>query len=100
MSNRLVARIIGMGSYLPKNILTNSDLEKMVETSDEWIVSRTGMRERRIAETNEFTSDLGAQAALQALAHTQLTPKDIELIIVTTMTVSYTHLTLPTTSRV
>ena len=55
--------IIGTGSYLPEKVLTNKDLEKLVETSDEWIYSRTGMRERHIAAANEVTSDLGAKAA-------------------------------------
>ncbi len=62
------ARITGTGSYLPERILSNHDLEKMVETSDEWIVTRTGMKERRIARENEFTSDMGVEAALKALA--------------------------------
>ena len=56
------ARIIGTGCYLPERILSNQDLEKMVETTDEWIVSRTGMKERRIARADEFTSDMGYEA--------------------------------------
>lgn len=75
-----------MGSYLPKQILSNQDLEKMVETSDEWIVSRTGMKERRIAAKDEFPSDMGAIAAEKALADAKIAPSDIELIIVMTMT--------------
>ena len=62
------AKVIGTGSYLPEKILTNLDLEKMVETSDEWIFSRTGMRERRLAGKDEFTSDMGVHAAKAALA--------------------------------
>nr|NGX27186.1 3-oxoacyl-[acyl-carrier-protein] synthase 3 [Chlamydiota bacterium] len=61
------AKIIGTGSYLPKKVLTNADLEKLVDTSDEWIISRTGMRERRIAGEEEFTSDMGIQAAKKAI---------------------------------
>ncbi len=75
-----------MGSYLPKKVLTNSDLEKMVDTSDEWIITRTGIRERRLAAKNEATSDLAAQAARQALSDSALKPQDIELIIVATIT--------------
>jgi len=59
--------ISGVGSYVPAKVLTNADLEKMVDTSDEWITTRTGIKERRIAAKNEFTSDLGAQAALRAM---------------------------------
>ena len=59
--------ISGVGSYLPAKVLTNADLEGMVDTSDEWITSRTGIKERRLAAKNEFTSDLGAQAALRAM---------------------------------
>lgn len=83
------ARIIKMKSYLPKQILTNQDLEKMVETSDEWIVSRTGMRERRLAAQDEFTSDLGASAAQLLLDEAQVPPKSIDLILVTTMSPDY-----------
>ena len=63
----LKARIIGTGSYVPHRVLTNQDLEKLVETSDEWIVSRTGMKQRRIAADDEFTSDMGYQAAKAAI---------------------------------
>jgi len=89
MTNRVTARIIGMGSYLPQNVLTNSDLEKMVETSDEWIFSRTGMRERRIAAADEFTSDMGAKAALQALKSANVGSEEIEMIVVATMSPDY-----------
>ena len=83
------ARIIGLGSYLPKKVLTNHDLENLVETSDEWILSRTGIRERRIAEENEFTSDMGAIAATEALKEAKINAEDIELIIVATMSPDY-----------
>ena len=83
------ARIIGMGSYLPKKVLSNHDLEKMVETSDEWIVTRTGIKERRIAEKEEFTSDMGVKAALIALDKAQLPIDKIDLILVATLTPDY-----------
>lgn len=83
------ARITGLGSYLPKKILTNQDLEKMVDTSDEWIFSRTGIRERRIAAADEFPSDMGAQAAMQALEAAELDPSNVEMIIVATMSPDY-----------
>lgn len=89
MAHLLKARIIGLGSYLPKKILTNQDLEQMVETSDEWIVSRTGMRERRIAAADEFPSDMGTQAALQALEAAHLNPSDLDMIIVASMSPDY-----------
>lgn len=89
MTNHNRARIIGLGSYLPKRILTNQELEQMVETSDEWIVSRTGMRERRIAANDEFTSDMGVQAAEQALAAAKIPAEKIEMIIVATMSPDY-----------
>lgn len=84
-----IARIIGTGSYLPQRVLTNSDLEKMVETSDEWIVTRTGMKERRIAKENEFTSDMGVAAAQAALKSAEKTAADIDLILVATLTPDY-----------
>ena len=78
--------IIGLGKYLPDTILTNSDLEKMVDTSDEWIVKRTGIKERRIARDDEATSDMALCAAKQALKSAKLKPEDIDLIIVATIT--------------
>jgi 3-oxoacyl-[acyl-carrier-protein] synthase III len=83
------ARIIGTGSFLPKKILTNQDLEKMVETSDEWIVSRTGMKERRIAGPDEPPSFMGIQAAQKALAESQMPVEKIDMIVVATMTPDY-----------
>jgi 3-oxoacyl-[acyl-carrier-protein] synthase-3 len=76
----------GVGSYVPERILTNADLEKMVETSDEWITSRTGIKERRIAAANEFTSDLAAKAAGRALEMAGVTADQIDLIIVASIT--------------
>lgn len=78
--------ILGLGFYLPKKVLTNADLEKTVETSDEWIRTRTGIRERRIAAEGENTSDLAVEAAKMALQNAKLTPADIDLILVATMT--------------
>src|SRR5262245_42176789 len=78
--------IAGVGSYVPAKVLTNADLAKIVETSDEWITSRTGIKERRIAADNEFTSDLGAEAALRAMKKSGVTADQIDLIIVATIT--------------
>jgi 3-oxoacyl-[acyl-carrier-protein] synthase-3 len=78
--------ISGVGSYLPARILTNSDLEKLVDTSDEWITTRTGIRERRLAAKNEFTSDLAAQAALRAMQKAGVSAEQIDLIVVATIT--------------
>lgn len=83
------ARIIAFGSYLPSKVLTNQDLERLVETSDEWITSRTGIKERRIAAENEFPSDMGTMAAERALHSISLHPDKVEMIIVTTMTPDY-----------
>ncbi|MGA3172688.1 MAG: beta-ketoacyl-ACP synthase III [Chthoniobacteraceae bacterium] len=78
--------IIGTGSYVPERVLTNADLEKSVDTSDEWIVSRTGIRERRIAADDEFTSDMAAHAARRAIDQAGIDPEEIDLIIVATVT--------------
>lgn len=80
------SKIIGCGSYLPSNILTNSDLAKIVDTSDEWIQARTGIKHRHIARSNEFTSDLAYNAALAALDNAKISELDIDLIIVATTT--------------
>ena len=80
------AGIIGMGHAYPEGILTNADLEKMVDTNDEWITSRTGIKQRHKAAENEYTSQLGTKAALQALERAGLKPTDIELIICATTT--------------
>ncbi|MBV1775845.1 ketoacyl-ACP synthase III [Burkholderiaceae bacterium DAT-1] len=80
------SRIIGTGSYLPARILTNAELAARVDTTDEWIVTRTGIRERRIADESEFTSDLAYKACLAALDNAGLQPSDIDLIIVATTT--------------
>ncbi len=78
--------IVGVGSYLPERVMTNADLEKMVSTSDDWIFTRTGIRERRIAAADEFTSDLASKAALRAIKQAGITPEQIDLIIVATIT--------------
>lgn len=78
--------IIGLGTYLPEKIMTNKDLENIVDTSDEWIVSRTGIRERRIASTDMATSDLATRAAEKALIDAGITADEIDLIIVATAT--------------
>ena len=83
------ARIVGTGSYLPKKVLSNQDLEKLVDTSDEWIVSRTGMRERRIAAKDEHTSDMGLAAAKKALESSGKSVADIDIILVATSTPDY-----------
>lgn len=80
------SRILGTGSYLPAHILTNADLEKLVETNDQWIVDRTGIRERHIAAEGEFTSDLAVQAARAALDAAGLVADDIDLLLVATTT--------------
>jgi 3-oxoacyl-[acyl-carrier-protein] synthase-3 len=78
--------ILGTGSYAPARVLTNDELSKTVDTSDEWIRTRTGIRERRIAAPNEFSSDMAVKAGLAALADAKLTPADIDLLVVATIT--------------
>jgi len=78
--------IIGVGEYLPKKILTNVDLEKMVDTSDEWITTRTGIKERRIALSSEAASDLALSAAKEALKGAKIKAQDLDLIIIATIT--------------
>jgi len=78
------ARIAGIGAYAPKRILTNHDLEKMVDTSDEWIVQRTGVRERHIADDGEAASDLGLRAAQQALDRAGVEAEEVDFIVVGT----------------
>ena len=80
------AGILGLGCYLPSRKVTNKDLEKMVDTSDEWIMTRTGIRERRVAPQESAASDLGVEAAKLAIKDAKLKPEDIDLIIVATVT--------------
>lgn len=89
------ARILGTGSYLPSRILTNADLEKMVETSDEWIVDRTGIKRRHIMADYETTSSMAEAAARSAIEAAGIKPSDIELIVVATAT---PDLTFPSTA--
>lgn len=79
-------KIIGFGAYLPETRLTNADLEMRVETSDEWIVQRTGMKERRIANENEYASDLAIKAVDDLISRHPVTVQDVDMIIVTTFT--------------
>jgi 3-oxoacyl-[acyl-carrier-protein] synthase-3 len=83
---RRTVSIIGTGSYVPEKILTNADLMKMVDTSDEWITTRTGIKERRIAAKDEFTSDMATKAALAAIEQAGISPKEIDLILLATAT--------------
>jgi 3-oxoacyl-[acyl-carrier-protein] synthase-3 len=78
--------IVGTGSYMPEKILTNADLAALVDTTDEWIVTRTGIKERRIAAKDEQTSDMAAKAALKALEQGEVDPKEVDLILVATAT--------------
>ncbi|GBG13034.1 3-oxoacyl-[acyl-carrier-protein] synthase III [Novimethylophilus kurashikiensis] len=82
----IYSKIAGTGSYLPEKILTNADLERMVETTDEWIYTRTGIRQRHIAADDEVTSDLAYQASLRAIAAAGIAPTDIDLLILATTT--------------
>jgi len=84
-SNRS-ASIIGTGSYVPERVMTNADLEAMVETNHQWIVERTGIYERRIAAENEFTSHMAAKAAQAAMENAGVTPEEIDMILVATIT--------------
>ncbi len=89
MGNSARARIIATGSYVPERVLSNQDLEKIVDTTDEWIWTRTGMKERRIAAEGEFTSDMGFEAAKRALEKGNIAPNEIDLILFATITPDY-----------
>lgn len=86
MSKKLGVKILGTGSYFPNKVLTNADLEKIVETSDEWISTRTGIKERRIAASGEYTSDLAYKASLEAIKAANIKPEEIDLVLVATIT--------------
>ncbi len=86
MSHRIAAKITGVAGYVPPKVLTNADLEKMVETNDEWIRTRTGIRERRIAGAGTASSHLATEAAKTLLAQTKTDPTEIDLIIVASVT--------------
>ena len=85
MESKRTVSIIGTGSYVPEKVLTNKDLESIVDTSDEWIFTRTGMRERHIAAENQAASDLGAEAAKKALEDAGVSAEDLDLVIVATL---------------
>src|SRR5689334_24841434 len=80
------SRIAGTGHYVPTRVLSNHDLERMVDTSDAWIMERTGIRERRVAAEGEASSDMAAEAARRAIAAAGISAKDLDLIIVGTVT--------------
>ena len=82
----MYSRIIGTGSYLPQKVLTNKDLESLVDTTDEWIVERTGIKQRHIASENEITSSMAINASIDAIKSSGLSEKDIDLVIVATTT--------------
>ncbi len=86
MSQPLRAKITALGTYVPPRLLTNADLEKMVETSNQWILDRTGIRERHIVDTGVATSDLGTEAAKRVLAQRGISPDDLDVIVVGTVT--------------
>jgi len=81
----LRGKIVSTGSYVPEDVITNHDLERIVDTSDDWIVERTGIRQRRVVNGGQAASDLASEAALRALKHAHLKPRDIDLIIVATI---------------
>ncbi len=91
MDGRYTTGIMGIGSYVPKKILTNKDLEKIVDTSDEWITSRTGIKERHIVDDTQAASDIATEAAKKALSDASLDVKDIDLIIVSTNSPDYAN---------
>ncbi|MFC3815910.1 beta-ketoacyl-ACP synthase III [Lysobacter sp. GCM10012299] len=86
MTQQIYSRIAGTGSYLPEKVLTNDDLAKFIDTSDEWIAARTGIRERHVAAEGEFTSDLAYHASVRALEAAGVDAKDLDLIVVGTTT--------------
>jgi 3-oxoacyl-[acyl-carrier-protein] synthase-3 len=90
------SQIVGTGSYAPDKVLTNADLMKIVDTNDQWIVERTGIKERRIIAEGEATSDLALRAATRALEQANLDPKDVEAIICGTVTADYPFPSLAT----
>ena len=83
------AHVTGWGRYAPSQVLTNHDLERMVDTSDEWIVSRTGIRERRVAAAHETTASMAPVAAMRAIRTAGIEPDDIDLILLATLTPDY-----------
>lgn len=94
----MYAAFRSIGAYVPERILTNADLEKMVDTSDEWITKRTGIKERHIAAENEYTSDMGAKAAEQAIARSGIAKEEIDLVLCATISPDYFN--MPSTATV
>jgi 3-oxoacyl-[acyl-carrier-protein] synthase-3 len=88
-TRRIHAHVTGWGRYVPSQVLSNADLERMVDTNDEWIVSRTGIRERRVAAAHETTASMGAVAGLRAIHAAGIDPDDIDLILLATLTPDY-----------
>jgi 3-oxoacyl-[acyl-carrier-protein] synthase-3 len=88
-SKQVYASFRSIGAYVPEKILSNKDLEKMVDTTDEWIVKRTGIKERHIAEKDESTSDMGAKAAEQAIERSGISKEEIDLVLCATVTPDY-----------
>src|SRR5712692_7321107 len=86
MSHRIAAKIAGVAGYVPPKVMTNADLEKMVDTNDEWIRTRTGIRERHIVENGAASSHLATEAAKALLAQTNTDPADIDLIVLASVT--------------
>ena len=86
MSQLIPVGISGVGSYVPERVLSNHEIEKLVDTSDEWIVQRTGIRERRIARPDEASGDMGTMAARRALEDAKVDPADLDLVICATTT--------------
>lgn len=95
-NTQLKASLKSIASYIPQRILSNSELEKMIDTTDEWIIRRTGIKERRIAKDEEKTSDLGTKAAIKALKRANLKPDDIDAVLVATLSPDY--FTMPSTA--
>jgi len=94
--SQIYASFRSIGAYVPEKILSNADLEKMVDTTDEWILKRTGIKERHIAAENEVTSDMGAQAAQLAIERSGIAKEDIDLVLCATATPDY--FTMPSTA--
>lgn len=90
------ASLKSIASYIPEQILNNHDLEKIIDTTDEWITRRTGIKERRIADKDESTSDLGTKAAIKAIERANLKPQDIDAVLVATLSPDY--FTMPSTA--
>ena len=97
MSGVLRSAVTGVGSYLPEQVVTNADLEKIVDTSDAWIVERTGIRQRHKARDDQPTSDLAVEAARRALEAAGRTPAEVDLIVVATTT---PDMTFPATASI